>query len=133
MPIKIYDTGLDNVRFLWPYYLGGASVFNPDVLKDVEVMSGEFQSKYGNAMSGIINLTTRNGSTKKFKTNVGFSGFHNSFLFEGPFKKHKSSYLVAFRKTNKLSNTQIVTHYIEKCYNTTMEITNFSACFQCLL
>ncbi len=100
---------LDNVRFLWPYYIGGASVFNPEVMEKVEVLSGQFKAKYGQAMSGIINLTTRNGSTDHFKSTLGLSVFHSSFLVEGPFKHQKSSYLIAFRKTNRFPFTEIIT------------------------
>jgi len=100
---------LDNVRFLWPYYIGGASVFNPDVIEKVEVMAGQFKTKYGQAMSGIINLTTRNGSTDHFKASLGLSAFHSSFTLEGPFKKKRSSYLIAYRKTNRFPFTEIKT------------------------
>ena len=93
---------MDNVRFLWPYYLGGTSVSNPDAIEKVEVLSGAYQTNYGNALSGIINLTTRNGSRTKYKGAVGLSPFHASWTVEGPFKKNKSSFLLAYRNTNRL-------------------------------
>lgn len=37
---------------------------NPDVVEDMEVITGTFNAEYGNAMSGVVNIITKQGSDK---------------------------------------------------------------------
>ena len=37
---------------------------NPDVVEDIEVITGTFNAEYGNAMSGVVNIVTKEGSNK---------------------------------------------------------------------
>ena len=36
----------------------------PDVIQDLEVITGTFNAEYGNAMSGVANAVTKDGSNK---------------------------------------------------------------------
>ena len=63
---------------------------NPEVVEDVEVITGTFNAEYGNAMSGVVNVITKDGSNNyhgNFSVNFGnyltphkdiFSGLSNS-------------------------------------------------------
>lgn len=37
---------------------------NPDVVEDLEVITGTFNAEYGNAMSGVVNIVTKEGGNK---------------------------------------------------------------------
>ena len=37
---------------------------NPDAVADLEVVTGTFNAEYGNAMSGVVNVVTKNGSNR---------------------------------------------------------------------
>ena len=46
---------------------GGSSSMlsiEPDVIQDLEVITGTFNAEYGNAMSGVVNAVTKDGSNK---------------------------------------------------------------------
>ena len=68
---------------------GGSSSMlsiEPDVIQDLEVITGTFNAEYGNAMSGVVNAVTKDGSNKfsgSFST--GFSEYitGNSNIFLG--------------------------------------------------
>ncbi len=68
---------------------GGASSMlsiEPDVIQDLEVITGTFNAEYGNAMSGVVNAVTKDGSNKfsgSFST--GFSEYvtGNTNIFLG--------------------------------------------------
>jgi hypothetical protein len=90
----------NNVKVYWPWYSGGIkSIFNNEVIKNLELLTGGFSAKYGNAMSSVMRVTTRDGDYDKFGGNFtfGFSGLQATV--EGPVKKEKASFLVSARKT----------------------------------
>ena len=68
---------------------GGSSSMlsiEPDVIQDLEIITGTFNAEYGNAMSGVVNAVTKDGSNKfggSFST--GFSEYvtGNSNIFLG--------------------------------------------------
>jgi hypothetical protein len=90
----------NNVKVYWPWYSGGIkSIFNNEVLQDMELLTGGFSAKYGNAMSSVMRVTTRDGKYDNFGGNFtfGFSGLQSTV--EGPLKKEKVSVLLSVRKT----------------------------------
>ncbi|MBN1186739.1 MAG: TonB-dependent receptor [Bacteroidales bacterium] len=90
----------NNVTVYWPWYSGGIkSVFNNEIIDKMELLTGGFSAKYGNAMSSIVHITTRDGNFNEFAGNftVGLSGMQTTF--EGPFEKDKVSALLSVRKT----------------------------------
>ncbi len=55
-------------------YNGGTVVdVNPNMVQELQVLSGAFNAEYGQAMSGIVNIATREG-TDKFSGSIGFYG-----------------------------------------------------------
>lgn len=90
----------DNVTVYWPWYSGGIkSVFNNEVIDKLELLTGGFSAKYGNTMSSVMRVTTRDGNYDKFGGNFtfGLSGLQTTI--EGPFAKDKVSGLISVRKT----------------------------------
>jgi hypothetical protein len=89
----------NNTKLYFPFYFGGQkSIFNSDVIEDVELLTGGFPAKYGNVLSSVLNVTTRDGNPDKY-TGLGSVGFYNaSLLLEGPVTNN-SSFIVAARKT----------------------------------
>lgn len=91
---------LDNIRLSFPFYSIGQSVFNPDMLEKAEVLTGGYNSNYGQSMSSVFNLTTKTGDYQKVKGNVDLSFLNNSALIQGPLIKDKLSVIVGVRKNN---------------------------------
>ncbi|GAB5538676.1 MAG: carboxypeptidase-like regulatory domain-containing protein [Salibacteraceae bacterium] len=77
---------------------GPVSMLNSNVLRNSDFMTAAFPAEYGNATSGVFDLTMRNGNADEheFLGQVGFNGFELGA--EGPIsRKNRSSYLVNAR------------------------------------
>jgi len=79
-------------------YSDNISAVNPFLVKNIEILKGGFEAKYGNRVGGIVNITGKNGNTQKpvFSLNVNPTTLNG--LVEIPLFK-KSSLLVAYRQT----------------------------------
>lgn len=77
---------------------GPVSMLNSNVLRNSDFMTAAFPAEYGNATSGVFDLTMRNGNANdhEFLGQVGFNGFELGA--EGPIsRKNRSSYLINAR------------------------------------
>ena len=58
----------------------------PEVIENVEVITGTFSAEYGRAMSGVVNLITKDGSNS-FNGSLSYGGggyyTNNSNIFKG--------------------------------------------------
>ena len=79
---------------------GPVSALNPNVLANSEFATSAFAAEYGNALSGVFDLSLRRGNRERneFMFQMGsFSGLEA--MGEGPLRYGKGSYLVAFRNS----------------------------------
>lgn len=93
---------MDDIEVFNPYRLYGViSMFNPDAVSDVNLISGGFPAKYGDRLSAVLDVTNREGDVSKtFKGNVNVSIVDANIVLEGrnPFNI-KGSWLVNSRRT----------------------------------
>ena len=69
---------MDNIEIFNPYRLYGVtSMFNPDAVSDVNLISGGFPAKYGDRLSAVLDVTNREGDSKKY-----FSGSINASIID---------------------------------------------------
>ena len=52
-------------------YNDNISVVNPFLVKTIEIYKGGFESKYGNRVGGIVNITGKNGKKNRRKDRPG--------------------------------------------------------------
>ncbi|TES90969.1 MAG: hypothetical protein E3J87_08840 [Candidatus Cloacimonadota bacterium] len=79
---------LDGITVYNPTHLGGLfTTFNADAISDVELMAGGFPAKYGGRMSSILNITSKDGNSKKFSMSSSISILSAKTLLEGPLPK----------------------------------------------
>jgi hypothetical protein len=91
---------IDNIPLIYVNHLGGfMSVFNPDMINNIEVYKGGFPAKYGGKLSSVIAITEREGDKSKLKGSLGIGVTDASFSIEGPLLKNKASFIVTGRKT----------------------------------
>jgi hypothetical protein len=91
---------LDNNKVYFPYYFGGQkSIFNTETVEELELITGGFNAAYGNHMSSVMNVQTRDGDDERYKGNVSLGFYNSSALIEGPIIKEKASLLIAVRRT----------------------------------
>ncbi len=77
---------------------GGLSILNGAVLANSDFFTGAFPAEYGNAYSGVFDMSLRDGNNKthEYSIQAGFLGLDATF--EGPFRKgNPSSYLFNYR------------------------------------
>ncbi len=93
---------MDDVEIFNPYRLYGAiSMFNPDAVEDVNLISGGFPVKYGDRLSAVLDVTNREGdNSKNLKAMINTSIADANLVLEGknPFNI-KGSWLFNSRRT----------------------------------
>ena len=79
---------------------GPISILNSNLLTNSDFYTGAFPAEFGNALSGVFDLSMRNGNNeiREHLIQMGFNGFELGT--EGPIsKKNKSSYIINYRYT----------------------------------
>jgi len=78
---------------------GAVSALNTNLLKNSDFFTSAFPSEYGNAISGVFDLSLRNGNTKKRETTLQLGVITGlEAVTEGPIsRKNGSSYLIGYR------------------------------------
>ena len=79
------------------HLFGFFSVFNPDAIKDLKLYKGGIPSRYGGRVSSVLDISQREGNSKKFKATGGIGAVASRLLVEAPIIKDKASFLVAGR------------------------------------
>ncbi len=80
------------------FHFGGlTSVFNSDILDRIDFVPGNFDSRYGDAIGGIISVTPRAGRRDGYHGYVDSDLFDTGVLFEGPVGK--GSFALAGRRS----------------------------------
>lgn len=81
------------------HLFGFFSVFNPDVIKDVQLYKGGIPSRYGGRLSSVLDIYQKEGNSKEFKATGGVGLVSSRLLVEGPLQKEKSSFLIGGRSS----------------------------------
>lgn len=77
---------------------GGVSILSSQLLANSDFLTGAFPAEYGNALSGVFDLSLRKGNNEnqEFTLQAGFLGL--DIAAEGPIaKNYKGSYLINYR------------------------------------
>ena len=81
---------LDGMIIYNPFHsIGFFSVFDTDILRNVDVYTGGFNAEYGGRISSIMDITTRDGNKKRLSGKLSVSPFTSKVLLEGPISKSK--------------------------------------------
>ncbi len=93
---------IDDVEVFNPYRLYGVvSMFNPDAVSNVNLITGGFPAKYGDRLSAVLDVTNREGTTSKsLSGSLNASIVSANLVLEGknPFNL-KGSWLFNSRRT----------------------------------
>lgn len=90
----------DNVPVIYVNHLGGFfSVFNPDIINNIDLYKAGFPSRYGSKLSSIVDIVQKEGDLSGLKGAINIGLTDVSFLLEGPTKLKNSSFIIAGRKT----------------------------------
>lgn len=93
---------MDDVEIFNPYRLYGViSMFNPEAVSNIDLVSGGFPAKYGDRLSAVLDVTNREGTSKKYLAGkVNASIIDANVVLEGkaPFNLN-GSWLINSRRT----------------------------------
>lgn len=83
---------MDGMIIYNPFHsIGLYSVFDADIIRAADVYTGGFNAEYGDRISSIMDITTRDGNKKRVAGKVGVNTFTAKALVEGPLKKEKEN------------------------------------------
>jgi hypothetical protein len=76
--IKMYNTG---------HFFGMFSAFNPNIIKSAKIFKGGADPKYGDRVSGVIDIYSDKQIPEKFNGGVGINGTHADIFMKVPVTK----------------------------------------------
>lgn len=79
------------------HLFGLFSTFQPDAVKEAELFAGGFPAKYGDRLSAVLDITTKEGNSKKYEGEASLGLITSKILIEGPIPK--GSFLFSGRRT----------------------------------
>src|SRR5690606_14123381 len=93
--ILLDDVPVYNASHLFGFF----SVFNTDAIKDVQLIKGGFPARYGGRLSSVIDITMKEGNSKKFAGVASIGLVASRLTLEGPLFSEKTSFIVSARRT----------------------------------
>jgi len=97
---------LDGMTVYNPFHsIGFYSVFETELIRSADIYTGGFGAKYGGRISSIMDISYRDGNTKRFAGTVGLSPFVSQIMLEGPLGKAKNVSYVFTGKASLLEQT----------------------------
>ena len=81
------------------HLMGFFSVFNPDVVKEVELYKGGIPAEYGGRLASVLDIKMKDGNKKQFEMTGGLGTISSRLTMSVPIVKDKGSILIAGRRT----------------------------------
>ncbi|MBC7777902.1 MAG: TonB-dependent receptor, partial [Phycisphaerae bacterium] len=97
---------LDGMTIYNPFHsIGFFSVFETELIRNVDVLTGGFNADYGGRISAVVDVKTREGNRKRLAGIVSGSPFQAKALIEGPLipLKEEGGASISFVLTGKKS------------------------------
>lgn len=110
---------LDGMVIYSPFHsIGLFSVFDTDYIRNVDLYSAAFPAQYGGRVSSIMDIRTRNGSTKGVHATAHANPVTAGALLEGPLGKANpdkiggASFLLSFRESHLDKSSMALYNYV---------------------
>lgn len=81
------------------HFFGFFSVFNPDALTDVALYKGNIPAQYGGRVSSLVDISLKEGNTRKIKGEGGIGSISSRLTVDGPLFSENSSFVLSGRRT----------------------------------
>lgn len=111
---------LDGMVVYNPFHsIGLFSVFDTDILRNADIYTGGFGAEYGDRVSSVMDITTRDGNKKRFAGKASASPFGAKLLLEGPLKKEKeantgsTSFVLSAKNSYLKQSSKLFYRYID--------------------
>jgi ferric enterobactin receptor len=109
------------------HFFGSFSIINADIIKDVRVHKGMFDPRYGGRVSGVIDITTKNGNSVKPAFNAKLNMINGKATVEIPIAKKWSLFAGARRSFTDVVQSKLFDNLfaIARTYNDQIDIFRF--------
>jgi len=81
------------------HLFGIFSVFNPDMVKNIQLYKGGFPARYGGRLSSVVDITSKDGNMNNYKGSATIGMISSKINFEGPIIKGKTSFNISARRS----------------------------------
>jgi len=112
---------MDGVTVYNPFHsIGFFSVFDTDIIRDVNVMTGGFNATYGGRISAIVDVKTRDGNKSQLAGKVAVNPFLSKVILEGPIKKFNperggfSSFILSAKRSYLDQTSKTIYDYVNE-------------------
>ncbi|MBO4740050.1 MAG: hypothetical protein J5605_00230 [Bacteroidales bacterium] len=113
-------TILDGMVVYNPFHsIGLFSVFETDVILNADVYTGGFGAEYGGRISSVIDITTRDGNSRRHTGKINVNTMGAGLLIEGPLKKESPdsktsvTYLITAKNSYLAESSKKIYSYID--------------------
>jgi hypothetical protein len=91
---------LDEATVYNPQHFGGFfSVFNQDIVKNMEVYKGGIPAEYGGRLSSLIDIRMKEGNMRKYEGSASIGNIASKFTLQGPIQTDEGSFILAARRS----------------------------------
>ncbi len=111
---------LDGMIIYNPFHsIGLFSVFDTEIIRNVDVFTGGFGAEHGGRISSIMSITTRDGNRSRYAGVVGANTFGANLLLEGPLGKRNennianSSFIFSAKNSYLSESSKLFYNYID--------------------
>lgn len=112
---------LDGMIIYNPFHsIGLFSVFDTDIIKNMDVYTGGFNAEYGGRVSSVMDITTRDGNRKKFGGKITASPFGAKMMIEGPLRRMNDSlgrgsisYMLSAKNSYLQQTSKVLYNYVD--------------------
>jgi len=115
--IKMYQNG---------HFFGLISAYNPDLTQHVTVYKNGTPARFGESVSGVIDMKSKNDLTEKITGGVGFNLINANAFVSVPITKKLGIQVSGRASINHLFESSVYTSYASRIFQDT-EITNSAA------
>ena len=81
------------------HLLGFFSTFNPDAIKDVDLIKGAYPAEYGGRLSAVLDLRQKDGNVNEFEGVASLGLVSSRLSLQGPTPFGNGSYFIGGRRT----------------------------------
>ena len=81
------------------HVMGFFSIFNADAIKNVVLYKGSFPARYGERLSSVVDIRTKDGDAYKYHGNISIGAIASKLNLEGPVGSDKTTFSVSGRST----------------------------------
>ncbi|RLD79485.1 MAG: hypothetical protein DRJ10_08775 [Bacteroidetes bacterium] len=96
------------------HFFGMFSAINSKVVKDIQIYKGGFEAKYGNRVSGMVEITGKSGNLSKPTVHFNLNMLSANLVIQVPLFKKASLLIAARRSYNEIVKTSLYDQIFDK-------------------